>query len=686
MMPDHPFAAATTGIACRAMRRTLLTLTIATAVAIVPVSSAAAQDPAAPKGAPAHWLPDEEWVNNLWLPYDEDRLTVVLGMSRGAIFRHVRVDATNTLAQLGRRKGMSTRTMARRLVSNRRGKVGTRTLRLLERHAERTLTQGHLGQHFLFHALHQVAIPNRARQIFGVPSQLQFVKLRRNEISPVQIGDLYGRSRVELQRGAERALRDAAAKGVSTGQLTRKQASKMLDRQLRQLPRWLGQSRYNGPSGGRNQLKLPPGDVAKHPQISADGTRTVWDAYRLTVSLAERLGEIHVQGRDLAVARRYGVSPPGDPASRRPRSAYNSVLSADGSAVAFESAESTYPLAKRVGQMSIFVRDLATRKLTKVSHLGLPKGAPTRTAFNPAISGDGQLVAFEATDSGTAGKASQNGLWVVDRTAAAQRLLTRESVGVAYLPRISGDGRTVAYTAALAENGGLTLLYTRPAAGGERVLVARGDGADGPPADRDAYEPSLSADGSVIAFTSRAGNLGRSGRTSTIFVRDTVAGTTTPVSASVPGDAFQPSISADGRFVAFAVRPRGKAGRPAALRSRIYLHDRQTRSTTLVSRRSGVRGAASDGYASEPAVSGDGTRVVFTATAGNLAARKKAGLAGIFVRDLTRATTTLLSDHRKGGGVSLRAVGAAATLRSGADPFGREAGARPDDWVCHLAG
>jgi len=676
-MRNTPSHAPTARIACGPMRRTMLLLSTVTVLAGLPVATAAAQDPAAPKGAPKHWLPDEEWVNNLWLPYDEDRLTVVLRMSRGEIFRHVRVDATNTLAQLGRRKGMSTRTMARRLVANRRGKVRPATLRLLERHAERTLTQGHLGQHFLFHALHQVAIPNRATRIFGVPSQLQFVKLRRNEISPLQIGDLYGKSRVELQRGAERALRDAAARGVGSGQLTPLQASRMLDRQLRQLPRWLGQSRYNGPSGGRNQLKLPPGDVAKHPQISADGTRAVWDAYRLTVSLAERLGEIHVQGRDLAVARRHGVSPPGDPASRRPRSAYNSVLSADGGTVAFESAESTYPLAKRVGQMSIFARDLKTRKLQKISHLGLPKGAPTRTAFNPAISGDGGLVAFEATDSGRNGKASQNGLWVVDRAAGTQRLLTRESVGVAYLPRISSDGTTVAYTAALEENDGLTLLYARPAGGGERILLSRADGTDGAPADRDAYEPSLSADGKVVAFTSRAGNLGRAGRTSTIFVRDLVAGTTTPVSAAVPGDAFQPAISADGRFVTFAVRPRGRAGRPAALRSRIHLHDRRTRTTTLISRRTGARGAASDGYASEPQVSADGTKVVFTSTAGNLSAKKKARLAGVFVRDVAKGTTTLLSDHRRGGGASLRTV---------ASPFGRTAAARPDDWVCHLAG
>ena len=93
------------------------------------------------------------------------------------------------------------------------------------------------------------------------------------------------------------------------------------------------------------------------------------------------------------------------------------------------------------------------------------------------------------------------------------------------------------------------------------MLVSRASGSDGGPADRDAYEPAVSADGRVIAFTSRAGNLGRPGRTSTIFVRDLRTATTTPVSTGVAGDAFQPAISADGRHVAFAVRPQARRAR-----------------------------------------------------------------------------------------------------------------------------
>jgi Tol biopolymer transport system component len=389
-----------------------------------------------------------------------------------------------------------------------------------------------------------------------------------------------------------------------------------------------------------------------------------WDAYRSVVSEAERLGEIHVRGADLAAAGRvaprgFPVSPPVDPSSEKPRSAYNAVLSADGTAVAFESAESTYPLAKRVGQMSVVVRDLQTRELDKVSHAGLPPDAPTRTAFNPSLSADGRVVAFEATDSGSGSRPSRNGLWVFDRATRRQALVAEhDGRGGAYLPRVTADGSAVAYTAVDARTQVTQVLLRRLGARTEPVLVSRADGAEGAPAASDAYEPAASSDGAVIAFTTRAGNLGEpgsGGRRSDVWVRDVAAGTTGLLSGDVAGDSSQPAISADGRFVAFVERLGIGDGTPAALRSRIWLVDRATGATALVSRRDGPGGGSADGAATEPAISADGGRVVFTSTAGNLAARKPRGLAGVFVRDLRTQTTTLLSDPGRGAASAARA-------------------------------
>ena len=78
-------------------------LLAALVVLLVAAAPAVAQDSDAPPGAEKHWLPNEEWVNQLWLPFEEQRLYDALGKTRGEVFRWVRIDASNTLAQLGAR-------------------------------------------------------------------------------------------------------------------------------------------------------------------------------------------------------------------------------------------------------------------------------------------------------------------------------------------------------------------------------------------------------------------------------------------------------------------------------------------------------------------------------------------------------------------------------------------------------
>jgi Tol biopolymer transport system component len=611
---------------------------------LLAAAPASAQDSLAPKGAPKYWLPSEQWVKLLWLPYDEARLYRLIGHDRGYVFRWVRDE--KTLARLAARRGWTADTLADALVEPRRSELGERRFAVVRERAERTLTQGHLAQHLLFHALHQTAVPERASEIFGTRTREQFLRLRRAEMSPLHIGELNGRSRVEMTRATVQTLREAAELGVREGTLTRRQSAVMLDRQLRSVPRWLGQSRYNGPSGGRNR-SLPAGDFARHPSISADGSTVVWDAYRATISEAERLGEIHVRAARLDTGERFPVTT-GRRNPRRPRSAYNCVLSASGRSVAFESSESTYPLAKRVGQMTVMVKDLQTGTIDRVSHDHRGPDPPSRTAFNPSLSADGRIVVFEATDAGRDGKPSRNGLWTVDRRSGRQRLIADGSLGAAYLPKLSGDGRTVVYTSADPDSDGFTRVFATDLRSGRTRLVARADGARGVPADSDAYDPTVSHDGRFVAFVSRAGNLGGgSGGVAAVYVRNVRTGRTTMVSGRVaPRDAASPTISRSGRFVAFIAREGRPDGTVAGLRSTLWLHDRRTGQTTLVSRGDGRSGRVADGYSSEPAVSADGRRVAFTSTAGNLAPRKPAGLPGVFVRDLGASTTVLLSTHR----------------------------------------
>src|SRR5207247_5425726 len=107
----------------------------------------------------------------------------------------------------------------------------------------------------------------------------------------------------------------------------------------------------------------------------------------------------------------------------------------------------------------------------------------------------------------------------------------------------------------------------------------------GEPANADSGNPSLSADGRFVAFVSFATNLDPSG-VAGIFVRDRKTGTTR-LAAPATGNTqpIQPSISADGRFVAFAEPDAFGDGN-------IYVHDMRSGKTRLVTVRRNGKPAA----------------------------------------------------------------------------------------------
>ena len=142
----------------------------------------------------------------------------------------------------------------------------------------------------------------------------------------------------------------------------------------------------------------------------------------------------------------------------------------------------------------------------------------------------------------------------------------------------------------------------RDAQTGELTLVSIGVG--GVPANGDSNGASISADGTKVAFSSRATNLvsgDANADTSDVFVRDLATGTTTLVDRTVAGD--QPPsasqfalISADGRRVAFStVDPLDPVADTNASRD-IYVRDLVAASTQLVSRANGAGGAVANDH------------------------------------------------------------------------------------------
>jgi len=489
----------------------------------------ASLDSEAPPGAPPHWLPNERWVMQHWLPFDEERLYSLLHSSRGEVWRWLR-DDTRNLAGLARERGWQPEALARELVAPWRGKLAEPSrLALLQSRALRVLTQGHLSQHIFFHSLHQNAIPDNAPAIFGVGSREEFQTLRRSELSPLQICRLNGLSRSHAAATAEQTLRSMLERGVRGQAIPQSQADRLLARQLRQLPRWLQQTRYNGPP----PLKRPRASTAtaanfsNNAVVSADGSRIAWEGYEAKLAIVKRRGEIAVVAAGPAGLER--VSTPAAGLFDTPHSAYNPALSANGRWVAFEAAAGNLNFAKRYGEMQIFVRDLASGRTATISPGGIPA-----SFYNPAISGDGRLVAYESSSS----RGGALGLLVSDRRRGTLARVPHpaETSGDLSEPALSADGRVLAFSAV--DTQGHSAVFVRELGAGRTARVS----APG----QEAYEPALSRDGRLVAFTTgegvtRVALADRStGRTETIA----------PRGASDGASAYEPSISADGERVA----------------------------------------------------------------------------------------------------------------------------------------
>jgi hypothetical protein len=213
-------------------------------------SVAHARDTETPPGAGQRWLPCEDWVMYHWLPYEEGRLHRLLGIGHGEVLRWLRDDHRHTLAGLAARRGREPQALATALVAPWRGRVSPAHHAELRRRALRTLTQGHLSQHILFHPFHTPAIAERARWVFGV-SPLRFQRLRLKGHSPGSIGLEHGRSRDEVASRTMRILRGTAQAGVDAGATPSPQADRFLRRQRRRLRHWLDARIFKSGERGR---------------------------------------------------------------------------------------------------------------------------------------------------------------------------------------------------------------------------------------------------------------------------------------------------------------------------------------------------------------------------------------------------------------------------------------------------
>ncbi|MGH2720707.1 MAG: TolB family protein, partial [Actinomycetota bacterium] len=450
------------------------------------------------------------------------------------------------------------------------------------------------------------------------------------------------------------------------------------------------------PAGASGWLDME----SREPSISADGRYVAFVTDSGSVSPAagdtNGLSDVYVYDRSTktsVLVSRASNGALGNGPSIAPS------ISPDGRYVAFRSLSTSFapennPIINGVetNAQDIFLRDLKGGTTVRVTRGGGNTG-DVGGSFDPSVSRDGNYVAFASLDreiipglkdcndvhdvmvweraSGqvtmvpTSNEATTCG--TAPNTFPGAMLANRQSQN----PSISADGRYIAYSSdaynldtthadshkydlpqpPLSGDPVLgTNIFVWDRTTGKSVRIDNAAGGAEPNGDA-AFVPTISGDGKFVSYMSKASDL-VSGDTNGIrdtFRYNVAAGSTQLVTANPDGSVQSctgepdlsacqsyeaPSISADGRYVAFisgsntlVIPDNNKTGRD------VYVRDFSTNATARVNVSGSGEQAKGSSTGSAPSISADGRHVAFTSKATNLVAGDSNGVADVFVAD-----------------------------------------------------
>ena len=382
------------------------------------------------------------------------------------------------------------------------------------------------------------------------------------------------------------------------------------------------------------------------PALSADGRYAAFysDASNLVQGDANGSRDVFVRDRQAGETTRVSVDGAGGEANG---DSFEPAISSDGRYVAFSSSATNLVAGDSNDVNDIFVRDRQTNTTTRVSVA--PGGANANGGSDSAsISGDGRLVAFTsaATNLVAGDTNNERDAFVFDRQTGSTTRASVSSTGEqavldSFTPELSADGRFLAFTSFAPnlidfDDNECSDVFVRDLQAGTTTRVSEYTG--GYQVDGDSLRPAISGDGRYVAFDSDAWNLvwGDSNDTFDVYVHDRQTGVTDRVSVDDSGSqsdgaSFRPSLSADGRYVAYHSEASNLVSGDTNGASDVVLYDRRSGATRRVSVAGG--GAEANGDSERPSLSGSGRLVSFESDATNLVPGDSNQFTDVFLHD-----------------------------------------------------
>lgn len=360
------------------------------------------------------------------------------------------------------------------------------------------------------------------------------------------------------------------------------------------------------------------------------------------------VSELFVRDRRAGTTTLAAVNKAGEPANVP--GANNPVIARNGRLISFTSGASNLVPGDTPDTYEPFLRNLRTGWVGRAV-IGPNGRLPNKEAFVRSLSPDGRFVVFSSRATNLDPNAGLGtNIYVRDRQTdtvtvesvrpdggpADQRGGTGSTDG-----RITPDGRYLAFRSTantlVAGDTNRDDIFVRDRTRKRTRLVSVA--VNGGPANGPANSPHISDDGNLVAFYSSASNLvpGDTNNEIDVFARDLAAGTTTRVSVGPAGlqgnnDSFIEGLSADGRYVLFTSEASNLVPDDTNDASDMFLHDRNTGTTSRVS--VNTAGRQANGASFVGALSADGSTALFSSDANNLVPDDDNDTDDVFVRVL----------------------------------------------------
>ncbi|MBN2839770.1 MAG: cell wall-binding repeat-containing protein [Coriobacteriia bacterium] len=348
------------------------------------------------------------------------------------------------------------------------------------------------------------------------------------------------------------------------------------------------------------------------------------------------------------------------------------AVSEDGRYVVFASSASNIVEGDANGRYDIFWRDMVAQH-TELVNVTVTGGFATEGAINYVdMTPDGRYVVFGSSDTQLLPNDTNMSfdVFVRDMVSEETTLVATTSEGAqanwgSFDGSLSDDGRFVAFTTEAYnlfpddENWRQDVIVKDLRSGETTCVSMAYDGGNG---NGHSFYPTMSGDGSKVAFVSYATNLVPDdvSAEANLFIRDLDTGEIERVDATTSGGESSTGVDFNycdmdytGRFVAFMSRQTDIVDVEVGPDSQVYLRDTESDETTVVAR--ALDGGPPDGQCYYPSMSSDGRWVSFVGYATNLVEDDTNGWTDVFLRDMHSDTIERINYNEDGEQLDLPA-------------------------------